>query len=333
MENLKIQYQVTRSNSFLTLLHDKLGGNLINENELIFPENHPLISGTLIRHNINEGTRVLIMRNLVIKQNVTLERLANAQNDFLLMNIYLSDAPLVQRVGEDLRIIARLNEGIFFNSSNVAFTQELSVNEPISLINLAFDRDWIRQYLNPKRDEFFDKILHPNKTWAVYEKLSSRLLHIAEQILHFDIRNALDKLTLESKIIELSYHSMKNLSLRHPNAFAMNLNHQDAKAMYATRVLLLKKLSDPPSIHELAQTAAMSESKLKMCFKQVYGDSIYQHFLNYRMQKAYQILKTKEHSIGEVSNLLGYVNPSQFTKKFKEHFNILPYEVLKDNLG
>jgi AraC-like DNA-binding protein len=190
----------------------------------------------------------------------------------------------------------------------------------------------MRDYLKPNEGEFFDKILEPNRTWAVYETLSSQLLHIAEQILHINMRHALDKLILESKISEFCLHSMKNLSLRDPKDFAAGLNHEDARAMYTTRQLLLKKLADPPSISELAKAATMSESKLKTCFKQVYGDSIYQHFLNYRMQKAYQILEEKQHSISEVSALLGYTNPSQFTKKFKDHFNILPNEVLKANM-
>jgi AraC-like DNA-binding protein len=332
MENVRLQFQVTNSNTFLAVVHQKLGGHLVSENELFFPESHPLLSGTLMRYNINEGARVLIFRNLSLKRGITLERLANTINDFLLINIYLSDAPLVQKVGEDLKILGRLNEGVFFHSSNVAFTQELPVSDTFSLINFTFDCNWMRSYLQPKIGEFFDTILQFDKTWSVYETLSSQLLHIAEQILNINMSHAMGKLILESKVNEFCYLTMRNLSTRNMRDFAAKLNHEDAKAIHATRQLLLNHLSDPPSINELAKAAAMSESKLKTCFKQVYGDSIYQHFLNYRMQKAYQIIEGREHSISEVSALLGYTNPSQFTKKFKEHFNILPNEVLKDSL-
>jgi AraC-like DNA-binding protein len=328
---MKVQYKVTRNNTFLNVLHDLLGGNLLSEDELEFPDNHPIIKGKIVRYNLLNNVRVLICHDFMLKKPVTLERLSDDFNEFLLINIYLSNAPLVQRENNNLKIIDRSNEGLFLNSSNVTFSQDLPVGEKLTFINLSFDRELARNFLNPKEGDFFDIMTQASRKWAVYELLTGQLLTIAEQIVNIDMHKALGKLEMELKVLEFAQYSLKKVYDRGLKNLITTLNEDDLKSIYRIHELLIKDLSNPPTISALAKEAAMSESKLKSCFKHIYGDSIYQHYLNFRMEKAYQILKERTHSIGEVSRLLGYSNPSQFTKKFKGHFNILPHDVLKAN--
>ncbi len=329
MNKLKIQYQITQDNTFMHVLHEALGGDLLNENELILPPNHPIASGRFVRYTIRDIIRVLIVDNMYVKKPIILERLPDPNNDFLAINIYMSDAPFVQQVGAESKIVARLNEGLFFNSSNLSFIQDIPSGERYTLINLTFSKEKIRAYLNPPKGDFFSKILKSTKKYAVYETLTSGLLQLAEQIMTLDMSQALNKMTLESRVLDFTYHALKKLETRNLASILSSLSQEDVNAVYETRKFLLSDLSNPPAISVLAKKAAMSESKLKTCFKQIYGNSIYQHFLDYRMEKAYKIIEKKQHSINEVSTMLGYTNPSQFSKKFKDHFNFLPNDVVK----
>jgi AraC-like DNA-binding protein len=319
MEHLKI-----------TVLHKALGGELVSENELIFSENHPILSGSLVRrHTIQGMVRILIMRNIRLKKGITLERLPDVNNDFLAINIHMSDVPLVQKVGDQHKVMARLHEGLFFNTSNLGFTQDFPIGAPFSFVNFTTDKQKLRDYLNPQQGEFMYKILEKHRKFSVYDTATSSLLILAEEIMNLDMRKNLDKISLESKVTEFTFQALKKVEMRSLEAVLSSMNEVDINAIYATRKLLLNDLSNPPSISVLAKAAAMSESKLKTRFKEIYGESIYQHFLNYRMDKAHQLIQQNLYTIGEVSNLLGYVNPSQFSKKFKDHFNFLPTDVLK----
>jgi AraC-like DNA-binding protein len=331
MDYLKIQYQITHDDTFFAVLHKALGGELVSEKELVFPENHPVLSGSLVRRNTIDGmVRIFIARDLRFKKAISLERLPDVNNDFLAINIHMSDAPLVQKVDEQHKVMARLNEGLFFNTSNLGFTQDFPIGETFSFINFTTHKQKLRDYLKPKEGEFMYKILQKHRKFSVYETATSSLLLLAEEIMNLDMSKNLNKMSLESKVTEFTFQALKKVEIRSLEAVLLSINEIDINAIYATRKLLLNDPSNPPSIAVLAKAAAMSDSKLKTLFKEIYGESIYQHFLNYRMDKAYQLIQQNSYTIGEVSSLLGYVNPSQFSKKFKDHFNFLPNDVLKN---
>ncbi|MDU5326429.1 helix-turn-helix domain-containing protein [Campylobacter ureolyticus] len=77
---------------------------------------------------------------------------------------------------------------------------------------------------------------------------------------------------------------------------------------------------------QLAKLCATNESKLKKDFKTHYGVTIYEMILNQKMKIAKELLKNKEISINEASNLVGYKNTSLFSRAFKESFGSSPME-------
>ena len=78
------------------------------------------------------------------------------------------------------------------------------------------------------------------------------------------------------------------------------------------------------SISFLAKNAGMNERKMQKCFKQIFGESIYQYALTIKMKEAQKLLETKKYSVSEVGYNVGYSNLSHFTEKFKKHFGTNP---------
>jgi AraC-like DNA-binding protein len=109
-----------------------------------------------------------------------------------------------------------------------------------------------------------------------------------------------------------------------------DINKADIENIIRTEAGLVSDLSKaPPGIDELSKIAGMSASKFKSCFKKIYGIPPYSYFQKHRMEKAYQMLLTGEHSIKDVGYSMGYTNLSNFSLAFKKHFRKLPSELQK----
>ena len=87
---------------------------------------------------------------------------------------------------------------------------------------------------------------------------------------------------------------------------------------------LVKDLSNAPTITQLAKQAALSPSKLKKQFKDVFGLPIYEHFQKVRMTRARELLLEGGRSVKEVGMELGYSNLSNFSLAFRKVFDTLP---------
>ena len=86
------------------------------------------------------------------------------------------------------------------------------------------------------------------------------------------------------------------LSLRE-NTTVKNSNSSDAEKLLVLRNEILRNLSTPPVLGELASNSFMSETKLKQLFKQTFGDMIYNYYQKARMQEAAFLLKQARYSI------------------------------------
>jgi AraC-like DNA-binding protein len=90
---------------------------------------------------------------------------------------------------------------------------------------------------------------------------------------------------------------------------------------------LLRDLSASPGIGELARYAAMSATRLKSLFRQVYGLPPYEYFQQHRMLRAKEMFQQPGKSIREIGQSLGYSNMSNFTLAFRKVFGVNPSDI------
>lgn len=83
------------------------------------------------------------------------------------------------------------------------------------------------------------------------------------------------------------------------------------------------------TLQELSETFHIPLTTMKVCFKGVYGCSIYTYMKSYRMQAATILLRDTTDSITEIAAKMGYENPSKFSEVFKKEFGELPSEFRK----
>lgn len=107
------------------------------------------------------------------------------------------------------------------------------------------------------------------------------------------------------------------------------INETDRRHLATAERMLVNALTTHfPGIDIIATTVHMSPTKLKTLFRKVYGNSLLQYYQEKQMILALSLLKTEKLTIKEVSNNLGYDNPSNFTLAFKKVHNFLPSEIV-----
>lgn len=94
----------------------------------------------------------------------------------------------------------------------------------------------------------------------------------------------------------------------------------DMKAIYINNVTeyIQKNYSHSISIMEIANSIHLNRKYLSSLFKGIYGISLQQYIVNYRMDKACELLLNDHLSIGDISRSVGYEDPLLFSKMFKK---------------
>ena len=198
-------------------------------------------------------------------------------------------------------------------------------------VNILFSKEWLEQFLEVESvGDLIKKYLSLKMSAFNYEPMDMEYKRILAEIVQTDVDPAFETLIIQNRIMLLLerfftriYYKMSDMH------FDVKLSNEDINRLKLIEKELVKDFStEPPGINKLARLAAMSPSKLKNSFKEIYGLPVYQYFQKHRMNKAKAMLLSKKYSVREVGIELGYSNLSNFAKAFKKSFDQLPSDLL-----
>lgn len=92
--------------------------------------------------------------------------------------------------------------------------------------------------------------------------------------------------------------------------------------------IMIERMSEPPSLQELAEEIGLPLKKLKEGFRQVYGDSVYSFLFDYKMETARKMLESGQYNVNEVGLKVGYSTASHFIEAFRKKYNTTPKKYL-----
>jgi YesN/AraC family two-component response regulator len=78
------------------------------------------------------------------------------------------------------------------------------------------------------------------------------------------------------------------------------------------------------SVLDIAQYVGLDRTYLSGLFKEKLGQSLQIYLLHYRMNRAGELLKNGELTIGDISRSVGYTDPLLFSKMFKKINRVSP---------
>lgn len=92
----------------------------------------------------------------------------------------------------------------------------------------------------------------------------------------------------------------------------------------AMKTFLAQDLTRHYTLEQLSEQFEFPLTSMKLCFKGVYGTSVYAYMKAYRMNAAALMLRQSDSNIVEIANRVGYDNASKFSAAFKSVMGMTP---------
>jgi len=263
----------------------------------------------------------ILQEDLIIRRNssglgnelITVFFYSNEQS----LGIAFNDNPLVM-------FSHRNDSAIQVTSNDLSSAIRFPANHHINYVVVAITPSYLTTLLAVNDpNSVIQTITGSGNSFLFFESMTAETKLLLKNIAVVDMNDSLSTFYMQIKVQELLYLLFHQLSARE-SAAHQSINSTDAERLLHIRNEILSDLSVPPVLRELAQIAAMSETKLKQLFKQTFGSTIYNYFQQARMEEAAFLLKQGKRSVAEVGYELGFSNLSHFSRLFEKHYGLHP---------
>ncbi len=269
----------------------------------------------------NNSMRMLIL-NLELHEDIVLE---NPDIDvpgkiilFKFQNIFPSVAKMPTRQ------FVKSSPSVLIATSNINIVSVITVDTNTASVNIEVESDYLNGLLDSSKVSPVLKSLLQNSQPLLFEQIIyPSLQRIVDEIITESINETFEVFFMRVKAEELICRLLMELEKRNEKHF-YSLNSNDVQTIYKVKDRILTHLGIPPVISDLASSFNMSPSKLKRLFKQIFGNSIFSYYQEFRMKEAARLLKEEKRSVSDVGYELGFTNLSHFSRVFKEHHGIKP---------
>ncbi|AUC22710.1 MULTISPECIES: AraC family transcriptional regulator [Polaribacter] len=163
-----------------------------------------------------------------------------------------------------------------------------------------------------------------NKKYYDDTEIKPTVSIILQQIINSKTNNSIRDLYVRGKVYELlSIHFQKE---ENPEGefCPFLVDEQNVLKIRKAKEIIIARLSEPPSLQELANEIGLNIKKLKEGFKQIYGDTVYSFLFDYKMEYARKLLESNQYNVNEVGVKVGYSTSSHFIAAFKKKFGTTP---------
>lgn len=125
--------------------------------------------------------------------------------------------------------------------------------------------------------------------------------------------------------LSILYRLMAELIQHSPEASAQSKPSVSKEAYVRQAIEFIENnYSQRISVMEIARSVGLDRTYLSGLFKDQFGSSLQNFLLEYRINRAAELLKNKELSISDISRSVGYNDPFLFSKMFKKVTGLSP---------
>jgi len=167
-----------------------------------------------------------------------------------------------------------------------------------------------------------------DKKYYTESDISPSMAMVLSQLFHYNLNPSIKSLYYKGKGYELL--SLYFNRTEDPNAeqCPFLVDEENVLKIRKAKEIVLANLAEPPGLQELADQIGLNLKKLKMGFKQIYGDTVYGFLFDYKMDYARRLLDTGSYNVNEVGLKIGYSTGSHFIAAFKKKFGTTPKKYL-----
>ena len=169
-----------------------------------------------------------------------------------------------------------------------------------------------------------------NKDKKYYNEsdISPSMSIVLSQLFHYNLHPSIKNLYYKGKGYELL--SLYFNRTEDPNAeqCPFLIDEENVMKIRKAKEIIISNMAEPPGLQELADQVGLNLKKLKMGFKQIYGDTVYGFLFDYKMNYARKLLDSGSYNVNEVGLKIGYSTGSHFIAAFKKKFATTPKKYL-----
>ena len=253
--------------------------------------------------------------------------------DFLVAKFYLSGhhgviCPQVPGIAENY--LEEAGQSYLFYLPNIQEIEQYFPDDEVYLITIYIKQSFLRSY-------YRDLNLVPQAIAPLLETGRSPCFHlpignitpamqtVLWQIINTPYRSTLQRMYLESKILELLVLQLSQLLEveKKPQKY-ISFKGDEIDKIYQAKEILINNITEPPTLINLSKQVEIHHMKLKQGFRELFGTTPFAYLRNYRLEMAQNLLLESDMSVLAVASAVGYANSSHFAAAFKEKFGISP---------
>ncbi len=163
-----------------------------------------------------------------------------------------------------------------------------------------------------------------DKKYYKDDKISPSMAVVLNQMLGFNLNRMVKPMFFKGKAYELLALFFNKSEDADVEQCPFLVDEVNVAKLKRAKDIIISRMTEPPTLQELAIEVELSLKKLKEGFKQVYGDSVYSYLFDYKMDVARKLLESGEHNVNEVGLKVGYSTASHFIAAFKKKYGTTP---------
>jgi len=213
---------------------------------------------------------------------------------------------------------------VLIATSRINTDEVISIHTNTATINIEVDANYLDGLFDlSERSPVLQSLLQNTQPLLFEQIIYPALQKIVDEMVTEPVNGTFELFFLRVKAEELICRLLMELEKRDEKQL-YPLNDHDIQTIYEVREQLLKHLDVPPVIKELAAGANMSPTKLKRLFRQIFGNSIFSYYQEFRVKEAARLLKGEKLSVSDAGYRLGFTNLSHFSRVFEQHIGFKP---------
>ena len=169
-----------------------------------------------------------------------------------------------------------------------------------------------------------------NKDRKYYKEtnISPSMAIVLNQLFHYHLNPSIKNLYYKGKAYELLSLYFNRSEDANVEQCLFLIDEENVLKIRKAKEIVLENMAEPPTLEVLSEQVGLSLKKLKLGFKQIYGDTVYGFLFDYKMEYARQLLDSGSYNVNEVGLKIGYSTASHFIAAFKKKFGITPKKYL-----
>ncbi|MGG8497748.1 helix-turn-helix domain-containing protein [Tenacibaculum sp. TC6] len=215
--------------------------------------------------------------------------------------------------------------------------QKLPINLEIlpktSLISVLISIEKFHSLFS-KEASYIPFLSENNKNRKYYDntEIKSNVLLVLQQIFAADSHSSIKDLYIKGKTYELLSLHFDSGENTNDEYCPFLVDDKEILKIRKAKDIIISKMSEPPTLQELANEVGLNLKKLKEGFKQIYGDTVYSFLFDYKMEHARKLLESNQYNVNEVGLQVGYSTSSHFIAAFKKKFGTTPKQYIMNSL-